>query len=170
MSRTITDQRIDDLDPSVESTKADMKTLCTTSRCPFGMIVNPRANIADQPPTIRDPSHLISMVAEKRLLMTAYAEMHQERTLIPIDSQYTTLAFIMYLAPLQEQDLFYREPQEIYKPLKYTLMSKWLESLDAYLLKCQEANKCSLAYVARSKVSVKPHATDPATDYENVDK
>ena len=60
----------------MEFDEADMKTLCTFIRPPGGMIINPRANIADQPPTIRDPGHIISKVAKKRLLMTAYAEMH----------------------------------------------------------------------------------------------
>ena len=49
-------------------------------------------------------------------------------------------------------------------------MSKCLESLDDYLLKCREVNKSPLAYVARAQVVVKPHATDPATEYENVDQ
>ena len=31
-------------------------------------------------------------------------------------------------------------------------------------------NKCPLAYVERAQVAVKPHATDPATEYENVDQ
>ena len=47
-------------------------------------------------------------------------------------------------------------------------MSKWLESLYDYLLKCREVNKCPLAYVARSQVAVKPHEMNPATDYGNV--
>ena len=72
----------------------------TTIRRPGGMIINPRANISDQPPTIRDPGHLISMVVEKRILMTAYAEMHQARTSRPIDSQLMICPFIMSLAPL----------------------------------------------------------------------
>ena len=42
--------------------------------------------------------------------------------------------------------------------------------LDDYLLKCRGLNKCPLAYVAIAQVAVKPHATDPATDYENVDQ
>ena len=86
----IIDQGLDDLDSLVEFTEADTKTLCRTIRRPGGMILNPRANIADKPPTICDPEHLISMVAEKRFLMTAYAEMHQARTLRPIVSQLTT--------------------------------------------------------------------------------
>ena len=84
-----------------------MKKLCTTIRCLGGMINNLRANISDQPPTIRDPGHLISMVADKRLLMTAYAEMYQSCTSRPIDSQSMTRAFIMSLAPLREQELDY---------------------------------------------------------------
>ena len=99
-AQTIIDQGLDDFDSLVEFTEADMKTLCTTIRRPGGIILNPRANIADQPPTIRDPGHLIFMVAEKRILMTAYAEMHQTRTSRPIDSQSMTRAFIMSLAPL----------------------------------------------------------------------
>ena len=67
------------------------------------MIINPRDNIGDQNPTIFDPGHLISMVADKRLLMTAYAAMHQARNSIPIDSQLMTQAFIMSLDPLREQ-------------------------------------------------------------------
>ena len=147
-----------------------MKTLCTTIRRPGRMIINMRANIADQPPTIRDPDHLILMVSEKCLLVTAYVEMHQSCTSRPINSQSMTWAFIVSLAPLREQDLDYSEPRPIDKPLRETSMSKWVESLDDYLLKCRGVNKCPLEYVARSQVVVKPHAIDPATDYENVDQ
>ena len=138
--------------------------------CPVGMIINPRSDIADQPPTVRDPSHLIYMVAEKRLLMTAYAAMHQTRTLIPIDSKSMNRVLIISLAAIPEQELSYNEPQAIYNPLKDTLMSKWLESIDDYLLKFWGVNKCPLSYVARTQISVKPHATDPDTDYEEVDQ
>ena len=88
------------------------------------MIINPRANIADKPPTIRDPGDLISMVAKKRLLMTAYAEMHQSRTSRPIDPQLMTRSFIMSLATLQEKEVAYSEPRAIDKPLRDTSMSK----------------------------------------------
>ena len=49
-------------------------------------------------------------------------------------------------------------------------MSKWLESLDYYLLICRVVNKFPLAYVARAQVAVKPHVEDPATEYENFDQ
>ena len=49
-------------------------------------------------------------------------------------------------------------------------MSKLLESLDYYLLKCGGVNKFPLAYVVRSQVAVKLHAMDPAIDYENFDQ
>ena len=49
-------------------------------------------------------------------------------------------------------------------------MSKWLESLDEYILKFRGVNKCPLVYIARSQVAVKPHAMDPAIDFENVDQ
>ena len=104
-SRTIIDQGLDDLDSLVEFTEADMKRLCTTILRPGKMVINPRADIPDQPPTIRDPGHLISMIAEKQLLMTAYAEMHHSRTSRPIDSQSMTRSFIIYLAPIREQEL-----------------------------------------------------------------
>ena len=106
------------------------------------------------------------MVAEKCLLMTAYAAMHQARNSRPIDSQSMTLEFIMSLAPLREKELAYSEPQEIDNPLRDKSMSKWLESLDDYLLKCRGVNKSPLAYVARSQVAGYPHAMDPAIDYE----
>ena len=99
-ARTIIDQGLDNFDSLVEFTKADMKTLCTTICHPGGMIINLRADIAEQPPTIRDPSHLISMVAEKRLLVTAYAAMHQACTSRQIDSQLMTRAFMLSLDPL----------------------------------------------------------------------
>ena len=60
---TIIYQGLGDFDSLVEFTEADMKTLYTTIRRPGGMIINPRANIADQPPNICGPGHLISMVA-----------------------------------------------------------------------------------------------------------
>ena len=93
--RTIIDQGLYEFDSLMKFTEADMKTLCRTICCPGGMILNSRANIADQPPTISDPGHLISMVAGKHLLMNAYVAMHQVRTSRPIDSQYMTQAFIM---------------------------------------------------------------------------
>ena len=105
MTRTIIDQGLDDFDSLVELTEADMKTLYRTIRRPGGIIIKQRENIANQPPTICDPGHLISMVADKRLLVTAYAEMHQARTSRPIDSQLMTRGFIMSLDPLQEQEL-----------------------------------------------------------------
>ena len=149
-ARTIIDQELDDFNSLVKFTKADMKTLCTTICRPDRMIINPRANIADQPPTIRDPCHLILMVSEKRILVTAYAEMHQAHASRPIDSQSMTQAFIMTLAPKREQELAYIEPRAIYKPLRYISMSKWLESLDEYVLNVWGVNKCPLAYVERS--------------------
>ena len=76
----------------------------------------------------------------------------------------------MSLAPLREQELAYSDPKSIYKPLKDTFMSKWFELLYDYILKCRGVNKCPLAYVARAQVSVKTHAADPATEYENVDQ
>ena len=77
----------------MEFNEADTKTLCTNIRRPGGMIINLRANISDQPPTISDPVHLIYMVAEKRLLMIAYSAMHQARTSRQIDSQLMTGLF-----------------------------------------------------------------------------
>ena len=74
--------------------------------------------------------HLILMVAEKRLLMTAYAAMHQACTRRPIDSQSMTRAFIMSLTTLREQELSYSKPRAIDKPLRDTSMPKWIVSLD----------------------------------------
>ena len=122
----------------MEFTEADTKTLFTTICCPGETIIKKRVNIADQPPTIRDPDHPISIVSEKRLLTTAYAEMHQERTSRPIDSQSMTRSFIMYLAPLRQQELAYSDPQATDNPLKDKSMSKRLDSLDDHLLKCRE--------------------------------
>ena len=99
-ARTIIDQGIDDFNSLVEFIEADTKTLYTTIRCPDGMIINPRTNIADQPPTICDPGNLISMVFEKRILMTAYASMHQARTSIQIDSKSMICPFIMSFSSL----------------------------------------------------------------------
>ena len=126
-ARTIINQGLDDFNSVVEFTKAYMKTLCTTICRPGVIIINPRANIADQPPTILDPGHLISMVYEKRLLMTTYLEMHQACTLRPIESQSMTWAIIISIAPLREQELAYSDHQAIYKPLKDTSMHNWIE-------------------------------------------
>ena len=74
------------------------------------------------------------MVAEKRLILTAYAAMHQTRTSCPINTQTTTQTFIMSLAPLREQELVYKDPDSIEKPIKDATMAKWLEGLDDYLM------------------------------------
>ena len=47
----------------------------------------------------------------------------------------------MSLDPLREQEIAYSDPQVIDMPLKDTSLSKWIESLDDYLLKCREVNK-----------------------------
>ena len=125
-ARTIIYQGLNDFDSLVESFEAHMKTLCTTICCLGAMINNLRVNIAEQTPTIRDPGHLISMGAEKGLLMTAYAAIHQECTSKQIDSQLMTQAFIIYLATLIEKDLAHSKPREINKPLRDTSMSKSL--------------------------------------------
>ena len=101
-ARTIIDQGLDDFDSLVEFNEADMNTLCTTIHRPGVMIINLRDNIADQPPTIFDPGHLIYMLSEKRLLMTAYAATHQACTSRPIDPQLMNRAFIMYFSPIRE--------------------------------------------------------------------
>ena len=88
----------------------------------------------------------------------------------PIDSQWMSREFIISLDSLQEQEISYSYHKSIDKPQKYTSMSRWLESLDDYLLKCWVVNKPPLAYVARSHVAVKTHETYSATDYENVDQ
>ena len=76
----------------------------------------------------------------------------------------------MSFVTLREQDLAYSEPRAIDKPQRDTSISKWLESLDDYLLKCWRVNKCPLEYVARFQVAAKPHAMDTATNYENIDQ
>ena len=93
----------------------------------FRDVINVSAETAR---AITNQGHLISIVAEKRLLMTAYAAMYQARTSRPIDSQSMTWAFIMSLDPQREQDLAYSEPRAIDKPQRDTSMSKWLQSLD----------------------------------------
>ena len=70
------------------------------------------------------------MVAEKRLVMTAYTAMHQARTYRPISTWTMTRKFIMYLSPLREQEPLYHAPTLIEKLLKDTTMSKWLEALN----------------------------------------
>ena len=124
---TIIDQGLNEFNSLVEYNKVDMKTLCTTIRCQSGMIINPRANFAAQPPTLRDPSHFISMVSKKHHTMPAYTEIHQARTSRPMDSQPMTRAFIMSLAPLQEQELAHSKPRAIDEPLRDTSMSDWFE-------------------------------------------
>ena len=123
-ARLITNQGLDDFDELSDFSEEDMKTLCNTIRRPGGSIVNPRADQPNQPPTIRDPGNVISMVAEKRLVMTSYAAMHQKRTSRPISALTMTRVFIMSLSPLRDQELSYRTPTPIEKPLKDTTMSK----------------------------------------------
>ena len=146
-ARLITNQGLDDFNELSDFSEEDMKTLCNTIRRPGGSIDNPRSDLSNQPPTIRDPGNVISMVAEKRLVMTSYAAMHQKRTSRPINAQTMTRVFIMSLSPLREQELSYGKTTAIEKPLKDATMSKWLEALDDHLMKVRGVNKCPLAYV-----------------------
>ena len=141
-ARLITNQGLDDFDELSGFSEEDMKTLCNAIRRPGGSIVNPRAALPDQPPTIRDPGNVISMVAEKRLVMTAYAAMHQTRTSRPITPATMTRVYIMSLSPLRDLELSYPTLVNMEKPLKDATMSKWLESLDDFLLKVRGVRKC----------------------------
>ena len=64
-ARLITDQGMDDFDELDGFSENYMRTLCTTIRRPGGSIPNPRVAVRGQPPIIRDPGNVISMVAEK---------------------------------------------------------------------------------------------------------
>ena len=169
-ARLIIDQGLDDFDELDGFTEDDMKTLCNTIRRPGGTIPNPRARTSGQPPTIKDPGNVVSMVAEKRLILTAYAAMHQTRTSRPINALTMTRTFIMSLAPLREQELVYKDPAAIEKPLKDTTMARWLEGLDDYLMILRGVNKCPLGYVKRESVSVTAHLDDPSSGYTNIDE
>ena len=122
--RTIVNQGLDDFNTLADFSESDMKMLCARVSRSGGMIPNPTANVAGQPPTIRDPGHVISMVAGKRLIMTAYAAMHQTCTSRPINIITTTSPFIISSAPLRELDLTYSDPILIDNPLKDTSMPK----------------------------------------------
>ena len=117
-ARLIINQGMDDFDELKGFSEDDMKTLCNTFRRPGGSIPNPRARTTGQPPIIKDPGNVISIVAEKRLILTAYAAMHQTRTSRPINAQTMTRTFIMSLAPLREQELVYKDPVAIESPSK----------------------------------------------------
>ena len=112
----ITDQGMDDFDELDGFSEDDIRTLCTTIRRPGGTIPNQRVAVRDQLPIIRDPGNVISMVAEKRLILTAYAVMNQTRTSRPINAETTTRAFIMSLSLLREQELAYKDPVSIENP------------------------------------------------------
>ena len=99
-SRIIVDQGLDDFITLVDFSEVDMKTLCAAVCRPGGMIINPQAHVPNQPTEIRDPGHVVSMVSEKRLVMTAYTAMHQQITSRPINARTMTRDFIMSLSPL----------------------------------------------------------------------
>ena len=168
-ARLITNQGLEDFDELKDFSEEDMRTLCNTIRRPGGSIPNPRAAQADQPPTIRDPGSVISMVAEKRLVMTAYAAMHQTRTSRPITPATMTRAHIMSLSPLRDLEKSYATLASMEKPTTNYSMSKWLEALDDFLLKVRGVQKCPLAYCTRESATVQAHATDPSTGYSSID-
>ena len=169
-SRLINDKGMDDFDELDDFSEDDMRTLCTNIRRPGGSITNPRVAVRGQPPIIRDPRNVISMVAEERLILTAYAAMHQTRTSSPINAQTMTRTFIMSLVPLREQKLVYKDLVSIANPLKDATVAKWLEGLDEYLMILRGVNKCPLSYVKRNLVAVTVHANDPSIGYANIDE
>ena len=52
---------LDDYNELTNFTKDNVSTLCVTIHPPGGMWMNPQAAVAGQPPTIRDPGHVVSM-------------------------------------------------------------------------------------------------------------
>ena len=79
-ARLITDQDMDDFNELDGFSEDDMRSLCTTIRRTGCSIPNLRVVVRGQPLIIRYPGNVLSMVAEKRLILTAYAAMHQTRT------------------------------------------------------------------------------------------
>ena len=165
----ITKQGLDEFDELKDFSENDMRTLSLTIRRPGDSIPNPRATDSGQPPTIRDPVNLISIFAEKRLVLTAYTAMHQTRTSRLINARTVTRYFIISLSSLRDQELAYNDPVPIDNLLKDTIMSRWLEDLDDYLVMVRGVNKCPLGYVKRQLVAVPAHADDPSIGYANID-
>ena len=77
ISRSITYQGLDNMIGLLYFSKLGMNALAKSIQYLGGTKSNPRDSVAGQPPTIINPVNLVSIVAEKCLIITAYAAIHQ---------------------------------------------------------------------------------------------
>ena len=117
------------------------------------MIPSPHTAVQGQPANLRNPGHVIYMIAEKRLILTSYATMHLSRTSRPINAVILTRDCITFLSPLCEQEKAYSTNNSADKLKKDTSMHKWIEILDDHLMKVRGVLKVSLSVsLLRNKI------------------
>jgi hypothetical protein len=75
----LNEQGLNAFDAFATLEEEDIKRICDTIRKPGGIIINPNAAIAGQPPTIPNPGVAIGQVYKKRLKMLRYFVFHMTR-------------------------------------------------------------------------------------------
>jgi hypothetical protein len=156
----LNDQGLDAFDALSTLEEEDIKRICDTIRKPGGIIINPNAAIAGQPPTIPNPGVAIGQVHEKRLKMLRYFVFHMTRIQrMPFPVAIANLANLGAIYLLKDNDDGDDKPTPPEALKKIENVRVVIEDLDAYLLKMRGRSGCPLMYVCRDTVALP--AVDP---------
>ena len=143
----------------------DIDDICATARKPGGLIENLASTRASPLPDIANPGVTVPAIVTKRLKLCVYGVKHLASLSRPLN--FTTLA----RASLDQYDhrqtieLSHENPPDLPVPTTKENMTIWVEILDSHLLQTHGTNGIAFSYVIRDDVTVKPHATDPPTNY-----
>jgi hypothetical protein len=133
----LNEQGLNAFDAFATPEEDDIKQICDTIRKPGGIIINPNAAIAGQPPTIPNPGVAIGQVYDKRLKMLRYFVFHMTRIQrVPFPVAMANLANLgpIYLLKKKDDDNDNKPtvPEALKKIENVCVVIK---DLDAYLLK-----------------------------------
>jgi hypothetical protein len=127
-----------------------LETLCQTIHSPGGLIDNPNAGIAGQPPQIRNPGRHVSARAEKNMRLTIYYLRHQDRTSRTVEAADITLLTICPMTNLIEREKAHDNPDELQKYDDPKKIVVFLENFQHYLTQYHSETHVPLTYIIRN--------------------
>jgi hypothetical protein len=167
----ITDvENIDSLEELKLLSSDDVETLCKTLRSPGGLVNNPNAGIAGQPPQIRNPGRHVSARAEKNMKLTTYFLRHQDHCSRTAQAADITLLNIRPMTDLMDHEKAHDNPDE---PKKYEdpkKMVAFLEIFQNYLTQYHGETHIPLSYLIRPAAQPEPEQNDPAANYTSIEE
>ena len=133
----------------------ECESLCKLVRRPGGLIPNPNAAAAGQPPMINAPGHTVSMRAVTNLKLACFFIRHHVRTSRSCSAATVILADIRTLRDLKALEEAYTIPDSP-PSINEKNWPKTLEGLVLWVAKHLGVKKTPLQYIIRTKQNPPP--------------